>query len=57
MDQFGLICPTVWGDQFVDLIMRGFGSTLWRRTGRSVIGTEPGIEAVQFIADSSNSTT
>lgn len=55
IDQFGLICPTVWGDQFVDLIMRGYGSTLWSEDRKScLIGTKAGLDAVQWIADLSN---
>ena len=55
MDQFGLIIPTVWNDVFVDLIMRGFGGTLWSENRKNcLIGTPAGIDAVQFIADLSN---
>jgi len=54
-DQFGLIIPNVWNDVFVDMIMRGFGGTLWSENRKNcLIGTPAGLDAVQYIADLSN---
>ncbi len=54
-DQYGLMMTNIWDPQFLDLMMRAFGTTLWSEDTKSCnAGTEIGLQAIDFISDWAN---